>query len=131
MIYSIFNFYEQYKWINDVNCYILFIDLDIKEHYKLVLEYIKYNCKNKKKLYVLGVFNGNEGKKYIYEEEILKILKQLYDFGFTYNYIIINISDEKYISKIIMKILLYCSKHPIVSENEIQEKNNKINYPEL
>ena len=130
-IYSIFNFYEQYKGINDVSCYILFIDLDnydIKEHYKLILDYIKYNCNNKKKLYVLGMFNGNEDKKYIYEEDILK---QLYDFGFIYDYIIINISDEKHISEIIMKMLLYCSKHPIISENEIQEKNNKINYPEL
>ena len=69
------------------------------------------------------MFNGNNGKRYIYEEDILK---QLYDFSFEYEYI--NIFDEKHISEIIMKILLYCSEHPIVSENKIQEKNIQNNF---
>ena len=131
-IYSIFNFNTdvEYNLINNVSCYILLIDLDNdkKEHYKLILEYIKYNCNNHKKLYILGMFNGKEGKRYIYEEDIFK---QLYDFALEYEYININISNERHISEIIKKILLYCSEHPIISENEIQEKNNKINYPEL
>ena len=63
------------------------------------------------------MFNGNNGKRYIYEEDILK---QLYDFSFEYEYI--NISDEKHISEIIMKILLYCSEHPIVSFKTILVK---------
>ena len=125
-IYSIFNFDDgiEDNIIDTVSCYVLFIDLDndIKEDYKLNLENIKHICNNQKKLYILGMFNGNEGKRYIYEEDILQ---QLYDIAFEYEYLNINISDEKHMSEIIMKILLYCSEHPIVSENEIEEKNIK------
>ena len=129
-IYSIVDFdaYVEDSIINNVSCFILFIDLDnydIKEHYKLILEYIKYNCNSKIKLYVLGMLNENEEKKYIYEEDIQK---QLYDLEFIYEYININMSDENNILETIMRILLYCSEHPIVSENQNQEKNNKDKY---
>ena len=129
-IHSIVDFdaYVEENIIKNVSCYILFIDLDnydIKEHYKLILEYIKYNCNSKIKLYVLGMLNENEEKKYIYEEDIQK---QLYDLEFIYEYININMSDENNILETIMRILFYCSEHPIVSENQIQEKNNTNNY---
>ena len=72
------------------------------------------------------MFNGKEGKRYIYEEDIFK---QLYDFALEYEYININISNEKHISEIIKKILLYCSEHPIIYENEIKQKIIR-NYPQ-
>ena len=68
MICSVLNLTREYTGITDVNCYLLFIDLekeDSKEKFDLILNYAKDYCELTKKLYVLGMVSGNE------EENIL------------------------------------------------------------
>ena len=121
-IYSISNFDAEYIGIDNVSCYLLLIDLDnnkIKEQYELILRYINDYCDIKKKLFVLGMYNKNGRNKYFYEQEISG---QLIDFKFHFEYIHVNKFNEEQISNTIMNILLYCSEHPILSDDEIQEK---------
>ena len=117
----------EYKGIDNVNCYLLFIDFDnnkIKQEYDFILNYIKEKCNINKKLYVLGIFNKDKDED-IYEQDILF---QLYSKKFYFEYLHVNISDEQKVSEIIMNILLYCSQYPIYSDEEIEEKKTKKNY---
>ena len=124
------NLNVEYTGIDNVNCYLLFIDFDnknITQKYDFILNYIKKNCNINKKLYVLGMYNNNkkEEEEDIYEQDILF---QLYNSKLYFKYLGVNISDEKQVSEIIMNILLYCSKYPIYSDQEIKEKKRTLNY---
>ena len=62
MICSVLNLTREYTGITDVNCYIVFIDLeknDSKEKFDLILNYSKEYCELTKKIYVFGMISGN------------------------------------------------------------------------
>ena len=68
MICSVLNITKEFTGIKDVNCYLLFIDLEKKdsiEQFNSIIEYAKDNCNLKKKFFVLGMTSGSE------EQEIL------------------------------------------------------------
>ena len=119
MICSVLNLTREYTGITDVNCYLLFIDLekeDSKEKFDLILNYAKDYCELTKKLYVLGMVSGSEeGTQYITKNDITKILDSA---QVNYEYKEINLSNAKQVSDIIMSVLVYSSKHSISGDKE-------------
>ena len=117
MVCSVLNLTREYTGITDVNCYVLFIDLekeDSKEKFESILNYAKDYCELTKKIYVLGMVSGNdEETKHITKGDITKTLDSA---QVTYEYKEINLSKAKEVSDIIMDILVYSSKHSISGE---------------
>ena len=71
MICSVLNLSKEYTGITDVNCYLLFIDLeksDSIDRLKSIINYAKDNCRLSKKIFVLGMVSGNE-------DEVVKFTK--------------------------------------------------------
>ena len=63
MICSVLNLTREYTGITDVNCYIVFIDLENSDSLKKFLDIINYAkeyCQLTKKIFVLGMISGNE-----------------------------------------------------------------------
>ena len=122
MVCSVLNLTREYTGITDVNCYILFIDLekeDSKEKFESILTYAKDYCELTKKIYVLGMVSGNdEETKHITKGDITKILDSA---QVTYEYKELNVSNAKEVSDIIMDVLVYSSKHSLSGE----EANDK------
>ena len=118
MVCSFLNLTREYTGITDVNCYVLFIDLekeDSKEKFESILNYAKDYCELTKKIYVLGMVSGNdEETKHITKGDITKTLDSA---QVTYEYKEINLSKAKEVSDIIMDILVYSSKHSISGED--------------
>ena len=121
MICSVLNLNREYTGITDVNCYMLFIDLEHKDSLKKfddIINYAKEYCQLTKKIYVLGMISGNEEDQVeIQKEEITKILD---DLKAKYEYFEINLSKMKEISDVFMEILAYSLKHSI-HENEEED----------
>ena len=123
MICSILNLSRQYQGINDVNCYLLFIDLeneDSKDKFESIINYARNFCDLNKKTFVLGMISGNnEETKYINKEQIINILK----IGqINYEYKELNINKIKEVSEIIMEVLVYSSENSI-KDYEYQKEN--------
>ena len=80
MVYSILNLTREYTGINDVNCYLLFIDLEKEDSIKKltdIIEYAKDFCDLMKKIYVVGMISGvEENKKFVNKSDVSKILGQ-------------------------------------------------------
>ena len=73
MVCSVLNLSKEYTGINDVNCYMLFIDLekeDSKSKLEIILNYAKENCNLEKKMFVFGIVTQKENRQYITKEEI-------------------------------------------------------------
>ena len=123
MVCSVLNLTREYTGITDVNCYILFIDLekeDSKEKFESIINYAKDYCELTKKIYVLGMVSGNEeDQKHITKGDITKTLDSA---QVTYEYKEINLSKPKDVSDIIMDILVYSSKHSI-SGDDAEDKD--------
>ena len=74
MVCSVLNLSKEYTGINDVNCYLLFIDLeqeDSKSKLEIILNYAKENCNFEKKMYVFGMVT----KKIVNNILVKKILR--------------------------------------------------------
>jgi hypothetical protein len=117
MVCSVLNLTREYTGITDVNCYILFIDLEkeeSKEKFETILNYAKDYCELTKKIYVLGMVSGNDEEiKHITKGEITKTLDSA---QVAYEYKEINLSKAKEVSDTIMDVLVYSSKHSISGE---------------
>ena len=118
MICSVLDLTREYTGITDVNCYLLFIDLEKEDSYKkfdIILNYAKDYCELSKKLYVIGMISGNEDTtKYIGQKDITKILDSA---QVDYEYKEINLSKQKEVSDAILSVLLYSQKHSISGES--------------
>ena len=124
MICSVLNLSKEYTGITDVNCYLLFIDLEKKDSLdklKDIINYAKDNCRLSKKIFVLGMISGNE------EEEVqvakLDITKILDALNAKYEYKEINLSKMKQIADILLEVFDYCTKHSIDEEEEEFDKD--------
>ena len=126
MICSVLNLSKEYTGITDVNCYLLFIDLeksDSIDRLKSIINYAKDNCRLSKKIFVLGMVSGNE-------DEVVKFTKAdvtqiLDEFQAKYEYKEINLSKIKEISDIMEGIFEYSSHHPIDEEEEIDKEDGQ------
>ena len=118
MVYSILNLTREYTGINDVNCYLLFIDLEKEDSIKKltdIIEYAKDFCDLMKKIYVVGMISGvEENKKFVNKSDVSKILGQE---QVNYEYKEINLKNTKEVSDIIMEVINYSSKHSIDDGN--------------
>ena len=126
MICSVLNLSKEYTGITDVNCYLLFIDLEKKDSLdklKDIINYAKDNCRLSKKIFVLGMISGNE------EEEVqvakLDITKILDALNAKYEYKEINLSKMKQISDILLEIFDYCTQHSIDEDEEIDKEGDQ------
>ena len=126
MICSVLNLSKEYTGITDVNCYLLFIDLEKKDSLdklKDIINYARDNCRTTKRVYVLGMISGNE------EEEVqvakLDITKILDALNAKYEYKEINLSKMKQISDILLEIFDYCSQHSIDEDEEIDKEGDQ------
>ena len=123
MICSILNLARQYNGINDVNCYLLFIDLENEESkvkFESIINYIRNFCDLNKKIFVLGMLGGNnEEIKYINKEQIINTFKIA---QINYEYKEININKIKEVSDIIMEVLVYASENSIKDYTYQNEK---------
>jgi len=126
MICSVLNLKKEYSGITDVNCYLLFIDLEKKdsiEKMEQIINYAKEYCSPTKKIFALGMISGNEEEQVqIDKSEITKILD---DASAKYEYKEINISKMKEIADIILDILDYSSKHSIFEEESYDKDENQ------
>ena len=126
MICSVLNLSKEYTGITDVNCYLLFIDLEKKDSLdklKDIINYAKDNCRLSKKIFVLGMISGNE------EEEVqvakLDITKILDALNAKYEYKEINLSKMKQIADILLEVFDYCTKHSIDEDEEIDKEGDQ------
>ena len=118
MICSVLDLSREYNRIKDVNCYLLFIDLESKEsnnQLKLIKEYFVKYCNLSKKLYIIGLYNTylENLKKNIKENEIKKIFEEGKINKFIYKEM--NLDDTQKISDFILEIF-------IESENALNKK---------
>ena len=124
MVCSVLNLTREYTGITDVNCYILFIDLekeDSKEKFESILNYAKDYCELTKKVYVLGIVSGKEDKtKNITKEDITKNLDSQ---QVNYEYKEIDLTKLKELSDTLMEVLVYSSKHSISGNNDQDDKD--------
>ena len=122
MVCSVLNITKEYTGITDVNCYIIFIDLekkDSKEKFESIFNYTKDYCDLTKKIYIFGMVSENiEENKNITKEDITKILDSA---EVTYEYKEVNLYKEKEVSETIMDVLIYSSNHSI--SGEVKGKN--------
>ena len=133
MICSILNMTVEYSGINEVNCYILFIDFEnenSKIKFDLIMNYFKDFCESSKKVYVLGMVSGSvEEAKYIEKEYIIKKLDKMKIY---YEYKEINLNIIKEISDRIMNILVDCSENTLYSHSiNIDKDKNESNSCEI
>ena len=117
MVCSVLNLTREYTGITDVNCYLLFIDLekeDSGEKLESIINYAKDYCELTKKIFVFGMISGKEEEtKHINKGDITKTL----DAGqVNYEYKEINLSQIKEVAETIMDVLVYSSKHSISGE---------------
>ena len=119
MIWSALNLSKEYTGITDVNCYLLFIDLekaDSMDKLKNIINYAKDNCRLTKKIFVLGMISGNEDDEAKFTK--LDVTQILDEFKAHYEYKEINISKIKEIADIMMGIFEYSTQHPIDEDEE-------------
>ena len=118
MVCSVLNLTREYTGITDVNCYLLFVDLekeDSAEKLESIINYAKDYCELTKKIYVFGMVSGNEEEtKHIAKGDITKNLEAA---KVAYEYKEINLSKPKDVSEKIMDVLVYCTKHPISGDD--------------
>ena len=117
IICSILNLTREYTGITDVNCYILFINLekdDSLEKLEGIINYAKDYCELGKKIYVLGMLSGSQEEiRCVNKADITKELDQI---QVNYEYKEINLSNAKEVADAIMEVIDYSSKHSINSD---------------
>ena len=122
MICSVLNLSREFTGITDVNCYIIFIDLEkeiSKEKFETIISYIKDHCDLTKKIFIFGMININKdeentsNEKYINKDDITKLLENT---DIIYEYKELDLSKTTDIYDEIIKILVYSSKHSISSD---------------
>ena len=109
----------EYDGINEVNCYIIIIDLQketSKDKLSEILEYTSRFCDLSKKIYLLGVKKDEEENKVKLTKE--DIIKKIEEMNINYEYISVNLDNNFEVSDKILEILKYCSNNSIYDDNE-------------
>ena len=122
MICSALDLSREYNGIKDVNCYLLFVDLenkDSKNQLNLIIEYFLKNCNLLKKIYIIGIYSSyvENFKKSIDEKQIKEMMDEAKINKFSY--IELDVEDNNKVSEAILKIL--------VAVENLPNKKKKIN----
>jgi uncharacterized lipoprotein YehR (DUF1307 family) len=131
MICSVFDLLREYNGIKNVNCYLLFIDLESKdsnEQLHLIIQYYLKYCNLSRKIYIIGLFNSyvENRKKNIDEEQIKEILKKANINKFVYKEM--NIEDQQKISDMISEIFINAESLPKKKKIKTDNKENCLIY---
>ena len=111
MIITLFDLSSEYEGINDVNCYLIVIDLKkeiSRDKYSEILTYIQTYCNVSKKIFLLGIKKDDEEKIKLTEDEINEKIKEL---QLDYEYIGLNADNSMQISNKVLEIFNYCYKN--------------------
>ena len=131
MICSVLDLLREYNGIKNVNCYLLFIDLeskDSKEQLHLIIQYYLKYCNLSRKIYIIGLFNSyvENRKKSIDEEQIKEILTKANINKFVYKEM--NIEDQQKISDMISEIFINAESLPKKKKIKTDNKENCLIY---
>ena len=125
MVCSVLNLSKEYTGINDVNCYILCIDLekeDSKTNLEIILNYAKENCNLEKKMFVFGIVTQKENRQYMTKEEIENYMDES---QIIYEYKEIYIKENKEICKSLADVFIYSLANPIKKGNKNEDKDDE------
>ena len=122
MICSALDLSREYNGIKDVNCYLLFVDLenkDSKNQLNLIIDYFLKNCNLLKKVYIIGIYSSyvENFKKNIDEKQIKEMMSEAKINK--YSYTELDVEDDKKVSETILDIL--------VAVENIPNKKKKVN----
>ena len=122
MICSALDLSREYNGIKDVNCYLLFVDLenkDSKNQLNLIIEYFLKNCNLLKKIYIIGIYSSyvENLKKSIDEKQIKDMMNDAKINKYSYKEL--DVEDNNKVSEAILKIL--------VAVENLPNKKKKIN----
>ena len=131
MICSVLDLLREYNGIKNVNCYLLFIDLESKESKEqlhLIIQYYLKYCNLSKKIYIIGLFNsyGENMKKNIDEAQIKEIFTKANISKFVYKEM--NIEDQQKISDLITEIFINVDSFPNKKKAKTDNKENCLIY---
>ena len=131
MICSVLDLLREYNGIKNVNCYLLFIDLESKESKEqlhLIIQYYLKYCNLSKKIYIIGLFNsyGENIKKNIDEAQIKEIFTKANISKFVYKEM--NIEDQQKISDLITEIFINVDSLPNKKKAKTDNKENCLIY---
>ena len=131
MICSVLDLLREYNGIKNVNCYLLFIDLESKESKEqlhLIIQYYLKYCNLSKKIYIIGLFNsyGENMKKNIDEAQIKEIFMKANISKFVYKEM--NIEDQQKISDLITEIFINVDSLPNKKKAKTDNKENCLIY---
>ena len=115
MICSALDLSREYNGIKDVNCYLLFVDLEnknSKNQLNLIIEYFLKNCNLLKKIYIIGIYSSyvENFKKSIEESQIKEMMSEAKINK--YNYKELDVEDNNKVSDTIMEILVASENIP-------------------
>ena len=125
MICSVLNLTKEYTGINDVNCYLLYVDLekeDSKQKLDFILNYAKENCNLEKRIFVFGMITKEDNEKYITEEDIKRYLE---NSQMIYQYKEINVKQIKDICDSLKEVFSFSLSNPISNMNKTQDKDDE------
>jgi hypothetical protein len=112
LIYSVLDLQKEYPGIKDVNCYIMFINIEEKdsiEKFNEIITYLNKYCDDAKKIFLIGFFHNADNIVLTMEE----LTGMLEDNHLQYEYKQINLEKKSEVEKIFLEILDYSTKHPI------------------
>ena len=115
MICSALDLSREYNGLKDVNCYLLFVDLenkDSKNQLNLIIEYFLKNCNLLKKIYIIGIYSSyvENFKKSIDEKQIKEMMNEAKINKFSYKEL--DVEDNNKVSDTILEILVAVENIP-------------------
>ena len=115
MICSALDLSREYNGIKDVNCYLLFVDLenkDSKNQLNLIIEYFLKYCNLLKKIYIIGIYSSyTENLKKSMDEKQIKDMMNFAKIN-KYSYKELDVEDNSKVSEAILEILVASENLP-------------------
>ena len=130
MICSALDLSREYNGIKDVNCYILFVDLenkDSKNQLNLIIEYFLKNCNLLKKIYIIGIYSSyvENFKKNIDEKQIKDMMNDAKINKYSYKEL--DVEDNNKVSDTILEILVAVENIPNKKKRIYGDNDKKCN----
>ena len=130
MICSALDLSREYNGIKDVNCYILFVDLenkDSKNQLNLIIEYFLKNCNLLKKIYIIGIYSSyvENLKKNIDEKQIKDMMNDAKINKYSYKEL--DVEDNNKVSDTILEILVAVENIPNKKKRIYGDNDKKCN----
>ena len=125
MLITLLDLGIEYEGINEVNCYLIIIDLQketSKDKLSEIISYISQFCDLSKKIYLLGVKKDEEENKVKITEE--NIIQKIEVINVNYEYIELNLDNSFEVSKKFIEIFKYILNNSIF-DDEREDYNQR------